>query len=631
MPVTSVLGATLAAVLAVALLIGPGLLLLRLVGLRGLLAAALAPACSTAVLGVGAIVAGLLGVRWSIPAALAFAALTLAAALAVRALTRPPTPQPGTAWPDRIAVAVGLALAVVPTLVAAGSVDAYLQRWDAVFHSSALRLIEETGSASSLTLGSLSYGDGRAAVYPAGWHALAALLPGSPTAVLNIGANLAAALPWVLGCAALAVQLGRSGSRPFAGVGAAGAAGLLAGVVTAAPMTLWVGWGHIPNAAAFAMLPGTVALGLVLARERAGRAVGVVALLVALLGLGLTHPNAVLAAGALLLPALVGAVVRAVRAARAGGRRTRAIVIPVVTAAVLAIGLAAFLVSPLAAAVTGYTGGRADSVLRAIAEVVVGRYVLWPSAAGVVVGVIALAGCVLCLVRRRWLSPAMLGVAWLLYVDAATGGHLHLTGLWYTSPARLSVVVASVAVPLAAITLVAAADRVAERVPTLAPAAVAALLVVLLAIPSVQIRHGRTASVYDAEPGNPPQFVTTGEIAMIAELPDRTDGAILGSPFAGTSSVYGLVGLPVVFPVAGQVWSPDQQLVMDNLDALADGTASPEVCAAVDRLDIRYLYQDSAPYQDDNRYERLDTLEVLGATVIAEADTARVLELPACG
>lgn len=630
MPDTSALGAALPLVVAVALLLVPGLAMLRIAGLRGLLAAALAPACSTAVLGLGAILAGLVGVRWSIPVALAVVALGLGGALLVRVLTHPPAPDPATSWGDRVAIGGGLLLAVVPTVAAAGSVDAYLQRWDGVFHSAALRLIEQTGSASSLTLGALSYGDGRASIYPAGWHALASLLPGSPTAVLNIGATVPAAVGWVLGCAALAVQLGRR-SRTFAAPGLAGTAGVLAGLVTATPMSLWVGWGHIPNAAALAMMPGAVALGLRLAREREGRAVGVVVIGVAALGMGLTHPNAVLASGALLLPALAAAVVRSSRARAAAGRTWAAVVVPLVAVGVVVVGVSLFLLSPLAASVTGYTGGSTQSVLGAVGDVVIGRYRLWPSNAGIVVGLLALVGAVIAAGRRDWVGPAMLAIAWLLYLDAATGGHLHLAALWYTSPARLSVVVAAVAVPLAATALVEAADRARRRVPRWAPVAAAAVLVVLVAIPSWQVRTTRTAAVYDDEPGHPPQFVTTGELAMIAELPGLVDGTVLGSPFAGTASAYGLVGIDVVFPVAGQVWSADQQLVMDHLEEIAAGTAEPEVCAAVGRLDIGYLYQDDVPYQDDNRYEPLDTLEVAGAEVLAEADTARVLVLPPCG
>ena len=627
---TSPVAALAATLLALVLLVAPGWLLLTLVRIRGLLALALAPACSTAVLGCGAILAQLAGVRWSLVAALGATVAGVMLALLVRRLT-PQAPESPRASPaDAALIGVGLLLAVVPALLSMDSLDAYLQRWDAVFHLAALRFVEDSGSASSLTLGALSYGDGGAALYPAGWHALGSLLPGSPTAALTIGASVTAALPWVLGCAVLAAELTRVHARPFFGAGVAGVAAVLAGLVTASPMSLWIGWGHVPNAAGLAMLPATLALGLRLVRPGPGRPAGVIALLMALLGMGLAHPNAVLAACALLLPALAGAVLRAVGARANADRRVRAAVVPGI-AVVLAVGvLAAFLFSPVAAAVTGYASSEIEPVGAAALDAVVGWYRLWPSWAGVAVALLALAGATLALRQGRRLPAVMVLVTWLLYIDAATGGHLQISRLWYTSPARLSVVVTAIVVPLAAGALVAAGARWRDRFGRVALSLAAAVALVAIAVPSVSGRTPRVGNVFDDSPGNPPQFVTTGELEMIGSLPDLLDGTLLGSPFSGAASAYGLVGIPVTFPVAGQVWSSDQRLVMEHLDQLESGQVSPELCDALERLDIRYLYQDSEPYQVDNRYEPLDRMTPAGATVVAEADTARVLELMPC-
>lgn len=624
MPETSPIVASGAALLALALLLVPGWVMLLLVRMRGLLALALAPACSTAVLGCGAILAQIAGLVWSVPVALASGALGLLLALLVRRLAQRAPASPPLTRADSALLGAGVALAVVPPLVAMGSVDVYLQRWDAVFHLAALQFVHETGSASTLTLGALSYGDGHASIYPAGWHALAALLPGSPTAVLVIGATVTAAVPWVLGCGLLAGELTRSAGRPFFGAGAVGIGGLLAGLVTASPMSLWTGWGHVPNAAALAMLPAALALAMRLARERRGRPAGTIVLLVALLGMALTHPNALLAAGVLALPALLGAIMRATRGSGSG------LAWPALAATGVVGLLLVFLLTPLAAAVTGYASPETEPVGTATLHAVTGWYRLWPTATGVVVALLALAAAIVMLAQGRRLPALTLLITWLVYVDAATGGHLQISSLWYTSTARLSVVVTAVAVPLAAAGLVMAAERLRRHAGAVLPAAVGALLVVALAVPSIGGRTFRTANVFQDEPGHPPQFVTTGELEMIANLPDVVDGTILGSPFSGAASVYGLTGLPVTFPVAGQVWSLDQQLIMEHLDELASGEVSPQVCDAVERLDIRYLYQDSEPYQRDQRYEALEDLEPAGATMIAQGDTARVLELTMC-
>lgn len=626
---TSPIVALAAALLALTVVMVPGWLMLALVRVRGLLALALAPACSTAVLGCGAILAQLVGLRWSTLVAVGSVVAALAIALVVRRLTTAGPGSPSVGRVDGLLLGAGVLLAAVPTLAAMPSLDAYLQRWDAVFHLAALRLIDETGSASTLTLGALSYGDGHASIYPAGWHAIGSLLPGSPTAALAIGATVTAALPWVLGCGVLAAELTRLTARPLLGSGVVGVAGVLAGLVTASPMSLWTGWGHVPNAAALAMLPAALALGLRLLREPSGRPAGVIALLVTVLGIGLAHPNGALAVAVLALPACIGACVRAVRVPASAGRLPELVTPALATIAIVGL-LLVFLLSPLAAAVTGYASGEVETPALAALEVMAGWYRLWPSMAGVVVAALAIVGAVITVIQRRRLPALMLLVAWALYVDASTGGALKISSLWYTSAARLSVVVSAVAVPLAAGALVAAGTRLRGRFGTTAVSAAAAVLVLAVTIASLNGRLERTGNVFEAEPGNPPQFVTTGELEMIAGLPPVLDGVILGSPFSGASSAYGLVGTPVVFPVAGQVWSPDQRLVMEHLDQLESGQIDPEVCEAVERLGIRYLYQDTEPYQVDVRYELLDSIEPAGAVPIAEADSAVLLELVPC-
>jgi hypothetical protein len=154
-------------------------------------------------------------------------------------------------------------------------------------------------------------------------------------------------------------------------------------------------------------------------------------------------------------------------------------------------------------------------------------------------------------------------------------------------------------------------------------------LVVLLAaamVASSVYKAERTAKLYDPAATGVPRFVTAAELEMLVDLELEPGAAVLGSPFSGAPLLYGLRGVPVVFPIAGQVWSPAQRTIMDGLDDLSD----PEVCAALEDLGVRYLYQDSRPYQASGDYQRLDDLEVPGAQIVAEADTARILRLPDC-
>ena len=45
---------------------------------------------------------------------------------------------------------------------------------------------------------------------------------------------------------------------------------------------------------------------------------------------------------------------------------------------------------------------------------------------------------------------------------------------------------------------------------------------------------------------------------------------------------------------------------------------------------MRYLYQDSRPYQVTHRYEQLNEVTVPGAQMVAAGGTAQILQLPPC-
>src|SRR5699024_1662431 len=150
--------------------------------------------------------------------------------------------------------------------------------------------------------------------------------------------------------------------------------------------------------------------------------------------------------------------------------------------------------------------------------------------------------------------------------------------------------------------------------------------VCVLALTSSVYTTHRTARVFDPDLSSEPRFADSAELAMIASVDLDPAGTVLGSPFAGTPLLYSLRGQPVVFPVAGQIWSPEQTTLMENLDDLD----SPAACAAREALGVRYLYQDSRPYQVSHRFEPLNEISVPGAQVVAAADTAQILQLPPC-
>src|SRR5699024_12346740 len=95
--------------------------------------------------GIAAIGAQVLGVRWGLGAALAGAFCAVAFAFGMRALeaSLPLTPRSGESMRLLGAgIVLGTLLAAVNVWIGAGSLDAVLQRWAAIFRLSALALID---------------------------------------------------------------------------------------------------------------------------------------------------------------------------------------------------------------------------------------------------------------------------------------------------------------------------------------------------------------------------------------------------------------------------------------------------------------------------------------------------------
>src|SRR5690625_4590301 len=199
-----------ALVLALLVLL-PGALALRLLGLRGLAALAAAPPVTLTAIGVLSVLFAPLGVAWRLPAVLAGLAVMLAAlagavwavgrlrpAGRARAAGRVPGGDGGAhraglaghrdgradggpwhplplgrrpALAVAAAVVAGIVLLAVPFVAALPSPDAPLQQWDGVFHLNALGVARETRVVGPLGGLAPLYGGGTLApYYPTRWH-----------------------------------------------------------------------------------------------------------------------------------------------------------------------------------------------------------------------------------------------------------------------------------------------------------------------------------------------------------------------------------------------------------------------------------------------------------------------------
>ncbi|MDN5569877.1 MAG: hypothetical protein L0G22_01235, partial [Propionibacteriaceae bacterium] len=200
------------ALLAVAFTLLPGLVIAWVAGLRGFAAVALAPVLSVTSISVGAILGGLLRVPWGWWIPVGVAALMSMVVWSIRHATR----RKGMDrwWTgslrDDLPYWVGLALAIGlmarQFLAVTQRPDWFAQRFDNLFHLSAVRYIVQTSDASSLTLGRLTSGDVPVSFYPAAFHDGASLVllsfPESLTVAVNAMLFALVVVVWPVSCLA---------------------------------------------------------------------------------------------------------------------------------------------------------------------------------------------------------------------------------------------------------------------------------------------------------------------------------------------------------------------------------------------------------------------------------------------
>ena len=253
-----------AVLLAVAVLVGPGALILRATGLGWLTAVLAAPAVSVGVIVVAGLAVDLVGATWTPVTGILSVALVITLGLgggvviarAVRS-RRPAaeSPPPSDTAPLRATVLVAVVCLAAAYLVLAGAAASPLaipQMPDVVFHLGAVEWMVRHGSASVLDVYQYAQLDGPLA-YPGGFHAVvAALAPftGLPvTATWHALLIVTVGVVWPFGVMLLArVVLGR-------GTGVLVAAGLLTLVFTSFPVR-FLAWGPLwSNLLANALLP----------------------------------------------------------------------------------------------------------------------------------------------------------------------------------------------------------------------------------------------------------------------------------------------------------------------------------------------------------------------------------------
>jgi hypothetical protein len=650
------------AALLLVLLYVPGWLGLRLLGVRGTLGVAAAPALTVGVLAVGTVALDVTGVRWSPPSVAGLLALVvvLCALLGrLRPVDRVELSPMSPGW--RLAVAGGVLAGLIIQGVAIGTgmvtPDAVHQIHDAIFHLNATESVVRTGNASPFGGLDTMYGDVTGVFYPTGWHAVVALL--APTSSVVVASNLlmlsTAVVVWPLGIVALSRAV-----APRAPVVAA-VAPVLAASFVIFPADIHVYQGMYPYSLALAMSPAVIALLVALVRSRRNRP-WTPALAAAVAGIGVigAHPSGVGIVAAGLLPVLLEETMCAAGRSWRGRRRARAVVTAATIPALCAAGVLAIAVVPRLRAMTNFPAPEGSPWLALGRAFTTATPIGWTSTwANAVVGLLIAIGLVSALSNRR---TRWFGGVWLLALTlfvVAFGPDTALRGItapWYESGERTEAMLSTYSAVLAALGAyvvgralarhavpvgAAASARHALRPRGAAPWQVGVLVagVVLVAFVASggfraeERRDGWTAWAFQPDRLVHPPYVTDDELTMLRSLrhtlPD--DAVVVGDPFSGAALVQAVAGKVAFIPqVNPNGWDGDQRFLRDRFYEIHDRS---EICDVVRDEGIGYYYDDvdnGAGWTPQSRgIADVDTSR--GFELVASAETARVYRITACG
>lgn len=588
---------------AVALLFVPGTIAGLMARLRPMAAVTLGPVLSTTFLTFDGVVCGAVGIRWTVPVLLATLAITVGVVGGVaRLVSRRQQPLTrGPVWATAGGLVVAFTVFLVSMLREVWTPEEFPQHPDTIYHLGAAQHMLERADISVLHAGGFITPSGTG-FYPAAFHdftASIALLTGSSVVVAtSVFVVAVAGLAWPLGVVGVALSV--LGCRP----GVAVAAAVTSVAFTGFPYFL-MGFGVLwPNLFGQALLPSVLLL-LVSALgsharptyAAAPRWTAILLLAIALPGLALAHPNALVSWFVFAAPAVLGRLLgRAKRARRQP--RTVALDVGLVVAIVVAtaVGLALRPVSMYRTGAPGPErtplGGLRDLLLFSPR----GTTALTLLAMLVFIGAVVL-------LRRypggRWVVAALaifLGLFWLnVAVDSPT--IRYVTWPWYNNAVRIQ----SVAILPAAITATATFVSGGEQLKRFAAgprahvAATSALVLVFLLVTQGYV--GAHADVLHRyfHPMPADSWASDQELRSLRALSARipSTDVVAANPWNGGTYLYIVSGRHLLIPTEKANTSPDRQLLSLHLNQV--GT-KPAVCAAAELENVNWAITGGQPF-----------------------------------
>ncbi len=645
--------------IAVSVVIGPGLLVVSAAGARGWVRWSLAAPVTFSIAGLGAVLLGLLRLPFN-PISFAVGLVALAAVVwfVRRLITRrfasgaPTGDHTRIRWehglapwavPAAVVVGLGLAAALISSRLmrGIGSPTAIAQLFDNVFHLNAIGLIQMTGNGSSLSLGNLT--EASRGFYPAAFHDVVAVVMGLGVSDVSIALNavsiVMAAVVWPVSLSFLATRI--FGNRADIIV----LSGICAGLFAAFPYRLFSFGVLYPFMSGLTMLPVLVAL--VMEFFRAGRSsfrrqVPVaVALAAAAPGIALTHPSVVVAA---LLLALVFAVPPLLRL-----RRERTSVLARSQAAIALayiVGTAAvFLIirPPLSTApwdpIQDPRAAVGSIALMSPGTGLIG-WVLIPLAATGLVRAIRHA-------RRYAAVLAMATTGSVLYFASAAMWHPFLrdllAGVWYRDTERVSALFAIACLPLVILGAATITRAMAAGLGRVIPSSSAWLrtIIAVVLVGGLIVVVGQRGALTQAESWLGQSFGQAGvepllsedERALLEEIPDIVppNEVVLGDASTGASLTPAFSGREALTPHIFGERSKDEKMLLSRWDRVG---ADPSVCEVVRELDAYWALDfgtEGVLGQDRPEIYGLDRLaDSPGVEEVARVGDAALYEAVAC-
>lgn len=612
-------------VMMAVLWVGPGYLVLRGLGVRGLLALGGGAGVTSGMAGVLAIAYDLAGIGWSLATFLLGCLAVILLALGVGTLLRTTNDPAGevVAGTRRLVASergwlaltglIGGGVLAMAMMTGMTRADMPLQVWDAVYHLNALWVIQDTGNASSLGAFAPLYADTAAPYYPSVWHSIVAIAPGfaNVTQAANASSIVLGTAVWMSSLVALSRVVWPARALPVV------LTPIIASTFVAFPAISVSMLGVWPFAVSVACLPGALALMIAALRGNQtwrihlSHALGFAA---AAAGVVLAHGSGLFSLVLLAAPLLAVLLFRQGRRYWRRGHAGAVVAAGVALVVLVTVGTYVLVNFPPVQAILSYQRGGQETYFPGIGSLLIDHpliYVYDIKSVNLVITAMAFIGVYLTITRKhaRWLVVALVASAILTLLAAGPPGNTFrvLAGFWYTQASRLNQLFVIPMVVLAAGGLAWVCRSVADRLRfPIAPTT--AVLLVGVALSTFGLRWPSQVEVMSSVYSHWPiawgtMIDSEDELAMIDRagetLPD--DAVVLGEPINGSPYLLARSDVQVVFPQLTAIeGSPERALLAEQFNRWY---LDPDVCQAVRDLGVTHVYVDDLTFDEGGKWE----------------------------